>query len=116
MQSAVALVVCNLPAARHLEALVGVGSHFFCTACSCYHRSNYGRTDYQDWVPRDKDKVSAVAEQWRDVATSAECNKICKEYGVRYSELWHLPYWDPAHQLVIDSMHCILEGLVQHHV
>jgi hypothetical protein len=34
---------------------------------------------------------------------------------MRYSELWHLLYWDPSQQLVIDLMHCILEGLVQHH-
>ncbi|KAG2747943.1 hypothetical protein P692DRAFT_20735199, partial [Suillus brevipes Sb2] len=41
--------------------------------------------------------------------------KLFKAHGVRYSELWRLPYWDPSRQLVIDPMHCILEGLVQHH-
>jgi hypothetical protein len=29
--------------------------------------------------------------------------------------MWRLPYWDPSRQLVVDPMHCILEGLVQHH-
>lgn len=29
--------------------------------------------------------------------------------------MWRLSYWDPSRQLVIDPMHCILEGLVQHH-
>ena len=68
-----------------------------------------------NWTPRDKDKLRAYAEQWRDAATTSEHKRIFKEHGVRYSELWWLPYWDPARQLVVDSMHCILEGLVQHY-
>lgn len=115
-RSAIALVICDLPAARHLSALAGVGSHFLCSACNCYHKTNYGRTDFYNWTLRDKNKTRQYAEQWRDASTSAKHDRVFKEHGVRYSELWRLPYWDPARQLVIDSMHCILEGLVQHHV
>lgn len=115
-RSAIALVVCDLPAARHLAALAGTGSHFFCAACSCYHKLNYGRVDFENWVLRDKDKLRCYAEQWRDAPTSAERERLFKQYGVRYTELWRLPYWDPARQLVVDSMHCLLEGLVQHHM
>ena len=46
----------------------------------------------------------------------AECERLFKTYGIQYSELWRLLYWDPTRQLVVDSMHCILEGLVQHRV
>ncbi|KIK16136.1 hypothetical protein PISMIDRAFT_113905 [Pisolithus microcarpus 441] len=115
-QSAIALAVCDLPAACHLAAFASIGSHFFCSACNCYHKANYGRTNFQNWKPRDKDQLHQHAEQWRDATTLAECDRLFKEYGVCYSELWRLPYWDPSLQLVIDSMHCILEGLVQHHV
>ncbi|KAI9463750.1 hypothetical protein HD554DRAFT_2206411 [Boletus coccyginus] len=107
----IVLAVCDLPAACHLAALAGVSSHFFCSACDCYHKTNYSRTDYENWVPRDRDKLRRYAEQWRDAATSSEREKIFKEHGVCYSELWRLPYWDPSCQLVIDSMHCIFEGL-----
>ncbi|KAF9233015.1 hypothetical protein BU15DRAFT_7288, partial [Melanogaster broomeanus] len=55
------------------------------------------------------------AEQWRDAPSTAERERLFKEHGVRWSELWRLPYWDPARQLVVDAMHCILEGLVAHH-
>ena len=115
-QSAIVLAVCDLPAACHLAALAGTGSHFLCSACNCYHRASYGRTDFEKWVSRDKDKLRQYAEQWRDARTTAECKRLFKTYGIRYSELWQLPYWDPTRQLVVDSMHCILEGLVQHHV
>lgn len=115
-RSAVALVVCDLPAARHVSALAGVSSHFFCSACNCYHKTAYGRVDFHNWIPRDRDRMRLCAERWRDAPTLAEREKIFREHGVRYSDLWRLPYWDPSRQLVIDSMHCILEGLVQHHV
>ncbi|KIN96829.1 hypothetical protein M404DRAFT_32877 [Pisolithus tinctorius Marx 270] len=96
---AIALAVCDLPAARHLAVLAGVGSHFFCSACSCYHTNNYGRVDFENWVPRDPCELHTFAEQWRDATTTAHCEKIFREHG-----------------LVVDSMHCILEGLVQHHI
>ena len=115
-QSAIALAVCDLPAAHHLSALAGIGSHFLCSMCNCYHKSNFGRTNFADWTPRDKDKLHHYAERWKDASTSSEHETIFKEHGVRYSELWCLPYWDPAWQLVVDSMHCILEGLFQHHI
>ena len=34
---------------------------------------------------------------------------------VQWSEFWRLPYWNPSHMLVMDVMHCILEGLVHYH-
>jgi hypothetical protein len=55
------------------------------------------------------------AEEWLGASTSAEREKIFKKYGTRWSELWRLPYWDPSRQLVVDAMHCILEGLAHTH-
>jgi hypothetical protein len=115
-RSAVVLVVCDLPAARHLACLAGVGSHWICSTCNCYHKSNYGRTDFHNWTWWDNNSTRQYAEQWRDAATSAEHDRIFKGYGIHYSELWCLLYWNPARQLVVDPMHWILEGLVKHHV
>jgi hypothetical protein len=68
-------------------------------------------------VNRSLNNKSGVkyAEAWRDVPTSAEREKIFTKYGMRYSVLWHLHYWDPSRQLVVDTMHCILEGLAHAH-
>ena len=46
--SAIALVVCDLPTTCHVAAFASVGSHFFCSACNCYHKANYGRVDFQN--------------------------------------------------------------------
>ena len=61
--SAVALVVCDLPTTRHLACLAGVRSHWICSACNCYHKSNYGRTDFHNWTPRDNNRTRQYAEQ-----------------------------------------------------
>ncbi|KAG2029335.1 hypothetical protein BDR03DRAFT_881069, partial [Suillus americanus] len=105
-RSAVVLAVCDLPAARHLASLAGTSSHFYCSECNCYHKTTYGRVDFESWKPRDKDELQKFAEQWRDAATTSEREKLFKAHGVRYSEMWRLPYWDPSCQLVVDPMHC----------
>ena len=42
-------------------------------------------------------------------------DNIFAQYGVRWSELCRLPYWDPVQFTVIDSMHNHYLGLLQHH-
>jgi hypothetical protein len=115
--SLIAFLVCDLPAARKAAQLVGPTSHFYCTACHCWHRSTCGRTDIQseDWVLRDKNKVCHYAELWKNTGTSLERNKLFVSHGVQWSTLWRLSYWDPSHQIVVDTMHCLLEGLAQAH-
>jgi hypothetical protein len=113
--SAIALAVSDLPAARHLASLAGTSSYFYCSTCNCYHKTTYSRVDFKSWKPRDKDKLRKFAEWWRDTATTSEQEKLFKAHSMHYSELWCLSYWDPSRQLVIDLMHCILEGLVQHY-
>jgi hypothetical protein len=113
--SAIAAAVMDLPAARKTSGLAGVRSHFYCTVCQCFHQTTLGRTDFENWVKRDRKELRAHAEAWKNAATSTEREKIFVKYGTRWSELWRLSYWDPSRQLVVDSMHCILEGLAQTH-
>ena len=76
--SAVVLIICDLPAAWHLAALAGVTSHFYCSACNCYHKTTYDHIDFSNWTPHDKDKLRHYAEQWRDAPTSAEREQLFK--------------------------------------
>ncbi|KAK0211558.1 hypothetical protein IW262DRAFT_1237382, partial [Armillaria fumosa] len=72
-------------------------------------------THFHEWNRRDVAEMRKQAEAWRDATTCKARETIFKKYGVRWSEFWRLPYWDPTWMLVIDSMHCILEGLVHYH-
>jgi len=47
--------------------------------------------------------------------TRKEQDNLFMMHGIHWSGLWHLPYWDPPRMLVVDLMHCLLEGLSQFH-
>lgn len=113
---AIAMAVCDLQAARKASQTASVRSHFYCTVCQCHHTSTLGRTDVESWIPRDAGEMRHFAEAWRDAPTRADRKRLFSAHGVRWSELWRLPYWDPTRQLVVDSMHCLFENLVQYHV
>lgn len=114
---AMAFSVNDLPAARMISQWAHFTSHHFCSRCYCFHLSNLGRCDITspDWRPREMGELRAMAEAWRDASTLAEQEALFKKNGIRWSELWRLPYWDQSRMLVVDSMHCLLEGLAQFH-
>ncbi|KIO12089.1 hypothetical protein M404DRAFT_80565, partial [Pisolithus tinctorius Marx 270] len=57
----------------------------------------------------------AHADQWHLAKTSDEWDFIAKTYGVQFSELLRLPYWNPIWFMVLDSMHAFfLHALPQH--
>lgn len=116
-RSAAALAACDLPAARKLAQCAGHSSHFYCSVCNCWHLSTLGRTDFEspDWQPKDPLLCRKYAEAWKNAATSKSQESLFKAHGLRWSQLWRLPYWDPSRMLVVDPMHCLLEGLFQSH-
>jgi len=114
-RSAIANAVCDLPGARKLNQSANHSSHFFCSCCNCFHRSTYGRTDYERWCLQDRSLLRKNAEAWKNASTRKDRDDLFAAHGIRWSELWRLPYWDPPRMLVVDSMHCLLEGLVKFH-
>jgi hypothetical protein len=116
-RSAIALGLGDLPAARQLTAQAGHASHNYCTRCKCFHQDTLCRVDidHSDWTPKDPQTERRKAENWKNAQSRIAQEKLFTKHGVRWSELWRLPYWDPAQMLVVDTMHCLLEGLVQYH-
>ncbi|KAF8574710.1 hypothetical protein K439DRAFT_1649726 [Ramaria rubella] len=106
-RSAIAAVVCDLPAARKAAQLSSHSSHFYCSIC---------RTDFDVWEQHDVAVLRQNAIQWKSAPTAKDHDRLFAAHGVHWSELWCLPYWDTTWQLVVDSMHCILERLVQCHI
>jgi hypothetical protein len=116
-RSAIAVSVNDLPAARKVNQSIGHTSHKFCTRCHCQHRSKLDRTDvkHDDWLPKKVADLRRDAEAWRSAPTTSAQKKLLDETGMRWTELWRLPYWDPTCMLGVDSMHCLLEGVAQQH-
>lgn len=112
---AVFAAVNDLPGARKLAALAPPTSHWYCSVCKCRNKTNLGNYDHENWDKRDVEECRKAAESWKNAKDLKEQDRIFQETGHRWSEMWRLPYWDPSRQLVIDAMHCVMEGLVQLH-
>lgn len=115
VEVAIVMSVNDLPAARKVSGTAGIGSHFYCTVCSCYDCDTMYNSNFDNWKRRDITEMCRQAEAWRDAQTSQVRDEIFNRHGVRWSEFWRLPYWDPSRMLIIDSMHCVLEGIVHYH-
>lgn len=113
--SIIAAGVMDLPAARHAAGMAGVTSNNFCTVCTLKKKVNLGNTDCANWILRDNAVLRDQAIKWRDAATERDQEEIFAEHGVRWSEFWRLPYWNPVCQLTVDVMHCILENNCSNH-
>ncbi|KAI0338939.1 hypothetical protein BDW22DRAFT_1458214 [Trametopsis cervina] len=114
-RSAIVVGVFDLPGGRKAAGMAGHHSHWFCAICDCYHLETRGRTDCENWTRRDVTSLRAAAHRWRSANTFAERQAIFKNTGVRWSELWELPYWDPTRQLSSEPMHILFEGLAEDH-
>lgn len=115
VESAIVLSVNDLPAARKIAGMQGVSSDHICSVCRLYGKAQVMNTNFHQWIPRDVDDLREQAEAWRDAATLKQRKDIYDRSGIRWSSLWLLPYWDPTKMLVVDSMHCLLEGLIHYH-
>ncbi|KAJ7749097.1 hypothetical protein B0H16DRAFT_1725140 [Mycena metata] len=71
--------------------------------------------NHPSWGRRDIKVLREKAWAWKNAQTQAERDQIFEEYGVHWSKYWHSPYWDPTRMLVINGMHCVLEGLMHYH-
>lgn len=111
MEFAVVVSVNDLPAARKVGGAAGPLSTW-CTICDQPAQS-YNLTF--PWRLRDANHLREAAEDYLTADTAAEQQAIFDAHGVRWSEFWRLPYWNPTRMLVVDSMHCVLEGLVHYH-
>lgn len=113
VRAAIATVVCDLPAARKAAGLASCMHTTMCSVCEC--KKNEMKNIGNPFRKRDVNILRREAENWLQAKTLAERDSIFNAHGTRWSELWRLPYWDPTQQLVIDPMHCLLEGLVHNH-
>jgi hypothetical protein len=69
-------------------------------------------TGWAQWPSR---YLQLQAWVWKHLPSNSLRDVLWSRFGVRDSELWRLPDWNPIVQLVPDPMHCFLEGVVQHH-
>lgn len=117
---ALGCVTCDIPASRKVCGFLSHCATLGCNKClkkfvtSFDSRCDYSGFDRENWVPRNvsdhRQRVENVCKQVTKTGIQAAESK----YGVRYSVLLSLPYFDPIKFTAIDVMHNLFLGTGKH--
>ena len=111
-------LVCDLPAARKTNGFASLKHSEMCAVCRC---KSQPKTDVLNdsftkiWERRTGDEIRNSAQLYLAAANEKERNDTVHTTGIRWSELYRLPYFDPSRFVVIDAMHNLFLGLIQEH-
>lgn len=108
-------LVADMLAARQVIGFPGsTTAHYFCNSCDLDY-DDVDVLDRDEWPAKDVEHIRRVAKGWKEAANETDRSKIFKAFGVRWSPLYDLPYWDPVVFTVVDSMHALDLNLIQNH-
>jgi hypothetical protein len=114
IHAAIVPVVADLPAARKVHGSAGTTATRFCALCLCRRKKRHG-FEPSKWPKRPCNKWIKRAQEWKDAVGLIHCKNLFNKYGVRWTPLLNLPYWDPTEFVVVDSMHNLFLGLFKNH-
>ena len=114
-------VSCDLPATRKVCGFYSFSSLYGCSKClkqfvttSFGTKPDYSGFDIRLWHPRKLETHRAKAFSASEAVTASAQLQIEQSYGVRYSVLLNLPYFDVIRHHVIDPMHALFLGIAKH--
>lgn len=107
-------LIVDLKAARQVTGCASHSARQFCMFCTLV-KDDINNIDHHTWeeVPLRLHKRRALA--WKNAATEKIQAKLFEKYGVRWSVLLELPYWDLKAFTIVDSMHTALLGNLHRH-
>ena len=121
LRCALTCVSADLPASRKVCGFYGHAAAMGCSKCKKKFKSgsfgdklDYSGYDRDTWLLRNRkvhmSEISAILQ----AKTQSEKLLLEKQYGIRYSELLRLPYFDIVSHHCIDVMHNLLLGTSKH--
>lgn len=115
-RAALACISCDIPAARKLCGFKNHNSHRGCSKCFKLFPGNvkdsfdFSGFKREEWPKRDIHSHKQHARQLPRAKTKTEHDKLAKQYGLYYSVLLELSYFDCIRFTVIDPMHNLFLG------
>ena len=98
-------------------SLVKLESFTGCSKClksfprDADNQPDYSGFDDDAWLERQGLEHKSLGKKWLNgCSTKKEREEIEFQHGVRYSELFRLPYFDPIRMHLIDPMHNLMLG------
>ena len=112
---ALSCVSCDIPASRKVCGFLGHFAKLACNKClKEFKQHDYSGYRREEWIVR----VNGVhREQCKEIlkeTTKTGIQQMESKYGVRYSVMLALPYFDPVKFTVIDPMHYLFLGTEKH--
>lgn len=77
-------------------------------------KTDYGGFDTDKWASRVDEEQRRNAYEHLTASTAAKQKEIERNYGVKYSLLFELPYYDTVRFLALDPMHLLFLGIAKH--
>ena len=111
---ALSCVACDIPASRKVSGFLSHNAA--CNKCFktfetiAQGKVDYSGFDYDNWILRDLAQHREYCKELLEVTTMKSKKALESKYGVRYSILVALPYFDPIRFTVVDPMHNLYLG------
>ena len=119
-----AILICNasdVPACRKVGGFVGHTALKACSRClksfptySFGEKADYSGFNTLAWPKRSIEHHRTQGMAWKHAQSLTDRVKIEREFGVRFTELLRLPYFDTIRFSVVDPMHNMLLGTAKH--
>ncbi len=110
VQAAIVLLLGDLMAVRKIS-----GISKWCTQCPIL-AMDIDNLKPETWpAPRSGEEHRRLAEEWKLLGTKARIRHFAR-YGIRWSELLRLPYFDMPTFTAIELSHNLLTNCAEHHL
>lgn len=112
-------VTCDIPAIRKVCGFVGHQAKLGCSKCLCeFNHLQGGGLQYSgnlgEWNLRSLEEHRKRCEESLQCKSQHALQKFSSKYGVRFSTLLNISYFNPVRYHVIDPMHNLLLGTSKH--
>ena len=101
LRAALLCISCDSPAMRKVAGFVGHSAIKGCYKCmksfptiSFGEKPDYSGFDCDNWIPREHSVCHRIGMQHRHAKTAKERNNLERQYGVHYTALLTLPYYN----------------------
>lgn len=116
---AVMCTACDIPAVRKICGFAGHSAIMGCSKCTSkfVHQEwgmDYSGFEREEWMTRTLEAHTQHAIEYLAAKTASQQDEVLRRYGVRYSLLLELPYFNIVRCHVIDPMHNLLLGTAKH--
>ena len=114
-RSGVILVIADTLASKKTTGNCSHSGKFFCSHCRL-PLFEINNLDQATWPPNlNPNEHKKIAQRWLNASTKTERKTLFTTYGIRWSSLWNLSYYDPSLAAQLEAVHVVLLGLIPRH-